>query len=133
MRILSAVLAVALLSGCPQAEYMDAGASERYSSLVGARYLSGAKLVLHGVRYERRGDNAIDEYVITEFPGFDGPEVVTRSVLESGTNILVKRVLICKNCLSAKVKLDVEIDPPQVEVAVPISFVGPTESLIEIR
>lgn len=124
MRTLLAVFMAALVAGCPQAKYQDASDAEQYSDLAGSRYQTNAELVLHGVSYDRGPKKTIDEYVITEKPGFGGPEVITRATLKKGTTLQIKRVLVCTNCLTSMVKFDVEVDPPLTSTSVPVSLEG---------
>lgn len=129
MRILVALLAACLLTGCPEAKYQDASDDERYAGLAGSRYQAKVDLVLHGVSYGRGPNKQVDEYVITERPGFDGPEVISRAALKKGVTIRIKKVLVCTNCLTSKAKFDVEIHPPHSDPTKPFSLVGVDDDL----
>lgn len=133
MKILLWVLAACLLAGCPKAKYQDASGAEEYSGLVGSRYHAKVDLILHGVTYDKGANKTIDEFVITNKPGFDGPEVMTHTTLRAGTVIWVKRALVCTNCLHSALKFEVEVLPAQTDPSIPLSLRGVAGGVIESR
>ena len=113
-----------LLVGCQQAKYQDASATAQFSGLVGGRFQTTADLIVHGVRYNKGRGKTIQEFVVTNKPGFDGPEVVITSVLKPGAIIRIKRALICTNCIGAGIKFDIEIHPTLGDSSIPVSLIG---------
>jgi hypothetical protein len=102
IRILYALSAAALLAGCGMmAEYEDASSEPDYRPLIGKEVLTTADLLLHAVALDL-GNKQIDLCSITEQPGFDGPEVIARSALPSGTSLHILSVRRCTNCLSER-------------------------------
>jgi hypothetical protein len=70
-----------LVAGCGMKEYADASVLPENARLIGKEFRTPTDAVIHGVTLDRNYKKVVDIYVITDKPGFDGPEVVSRSVL----------------------------------------------------
>ena len=90
----------ALVTGCnAMAEYEDVSSDPDQKDLIGHEILTTTALPLHAVTLTL-GSKHIDLCSITQRPGFDGPEVISRSELPSGTKLRILAVRRCTNCLS---------------------------------
>ena len=116
------VMGALLLSGCIKASYEDVSKDVRYSSLVGHKYRFEEDLIIHGVFGYPTDDKAVDFYVVTDKPGFGGPEVVSRGLLPAGTMVRIEKVMDCTNCFESGIHLQVEILAQEQYSDHPVSF-----------
>ena len=96
--ITHAVLIACMLSGCA-ASYEDVSTDPTYRSLIGRDLRYDSELLLHEVTLNLDSPRRVDTCSVTPPPGFDGPEVVSRTVLPAGTTFRVQHVRRCTNCL----------------------------------
>ena len=113
------LLGLALLSGC-NAEYVDVSKDDQYIGLVGTKYETLVELQIQGVTLSRSGSKSVDQYVVTEKPGFTGREVIEKKNLKVGSTIRVKAVKKCANCLPPSVEFIIEIPSEELGATVPI-------------
>lgn len=106
------LLLAVLLSVCgcstPQ-RFADVSSSPTYRAYVGRTYRLKVPMHISGVNAPPGYQKTVDSYVVTPTsPGWSGPELITRHTLAAGTEVTVKSVRRCINCLYAEV-VDAEI------------------------
>ena len=122
MKILLFLFMSTWLTGCQAAQYQDDSSAEKYSGLVGNTYQTLDDFLIHGVTHDKNYEKVIDEYVVTNRPGFGGPEVIERTVLRAGAVIRINKVLRCTSCAYSGIKYVIEISPSQTDSLAPISL-----------
>lgn len=107
-KVLLVSAAVVMMSGCNllAARYVDASQEPGVREIVSTSRTTNTELLLLGID-SYPGRNAIVYYKLTPFPGFDGPEVLSRSTLPQGTVLRVTGARRCTNCQSGHVDLSV--------------------------
>lgn len=107
-RTLAKIVVVActlLLIAC-RAKYESISNDPEFSKYVGLKYKLKSDMDYSGVDLPPGYSNEIGIYVISSRdPGWDGPEVVTRDTLPTGSVITVNEVEECTNCLDFGVPL----------------------------
>ena len=102
------LMVVFLLTGCSE-KYEDASAEGDYSTLIGQQLETRVEMLMHGVTTDRDYKKEINYFSITPRPGFDGSEVIIRSVLPVGSRFRVERVEKCTNCWFSRTRLCVSM------------------------
>lgn len=91
------------LTNCTGIEYTDVSAEGRYQNIIGGKYRTTKDLMIHAVGLDLPNrdynNRPIDYYVVTDWPGIGGREILSRKVLKIGTMFVVKHVTSCVNCL----------------------------------
>ena len=95
---LSLLLFVFSLSAC-QAEYEDISNDTLYSSVINSRYETLEVLVVHGVTMSKRKNKKVDYYKVSRKPGGGGRYVIDKFDLTKGSEIEIKKVFLCTNCI----------------------------------
>ena len=103
MRIISYILLALsslLLTGC-KASYSDVSGKQEFAGFVGKVYVSSTQLRIEGINPD---NTDIEFYLITEPPRVQhtGPEVASKSVILSGSKLVVSGFWECTNCLISK-------------------------------
>ena len=101
-------MVVFLLTGCSE-KYEDASAEGDYSTLIGQELETRDEMLIHGVTIDKDNNKEVSYFSVTPRPGFDGPEVVTRSILPAGTRFQVERVEKCTSCWLSRTRLCVSV------------------------
>jgi hypothetical protein len=101
-RVTQAVVIACMLSSCA-ASYEDVSTDPAYRSLIGQELRCDSELLLHEVTLDLDSPGRVDTCSVTPPPGFDGPEVVRRSVVPAGTTFRVEHVRRCTNCLGDEI------------------------------
>lgn len=96
--------------GCFSAKYEDFSHEARYAGLVGETYRTAVELVVHGVTADKNYNPVVDYYVVTEKPGFGGPEVVSQKRLPPGSLIRINGFLRCTKCLGSSERIRISIE-----------------------
>lgn len=122
MKFFLCLLMSTWLTGCQAAQYQDDSISEKYAELVGGAYKTLDDLIVHGVTYDRNYKKVLSEYLVTNKPGFGGPEVLSSATLKAGAVIRVNRVTRCTSCVYSSIKYEIEIIQPHMDTTVPISL-----------
>ena len=107
-KILAYVLFLFALVAC-DTTYVDVSDEKEFSSMVGSRYRVLQPMIIHGVTMSQNYGNEIDVYIVSEFPGFDGPEVLLSRTLYPGVELMVDRVSKCKRCMFEKLRVEIRI------------------------
>jgi hypothetical protein len=105
------VLLLMLIAGCnlPAAKYVDVSDDPRYQKLMSTRWTTEVELLFLGID-AYPSEKRIEDFKLVPHPGFDGPEVLSRSLLPSGTQVTVIGARRCTNCGGDLVELLVTID-----------------------
>lgn len=98
-RLLTCTLLLMLLAGCSlgAAKYVDVSGEPDNQKLMSSRWTTNDDLLFLGID-SYPGKRRIVSFRLVPPPGFDGPEVLSRSVLPSGTQLTVIGARRCTNC-----------------------------------
>lgn len=102
---------MALVSGCGllTAKYIDVSDEAGVREIVSTGRTTTEDLLLLGIdSYPSK--KKIEYYVLVPSPGFDGPEVLSRTILPQGTKLYFTGAQRCTNCSPQKVRLSVKSD-----------------------
>lgn len=105
------VMTMMLTSGCDLlvAKYVDVSEETGIREMVSTRRATTDDLLILGIdSYPSK--KRIEYYVLVPSPGFDGPEVLSRSVLPRGTKLYITGAQRCTNCSPQEVRLSVIAD-----------------------
>jgi hypothetical protein len=99
------------LSGCDllAAKYVDVSREAGIREIVSSSRMTTSDLLLLGVDYYP-SKKKIEYYMLVPPPGFDGPEVLSRSLLPQGTGLYFTGAQRCTNCSPQSVRLSVKTD-----------------------
>ena len=111
LKMVLALLGLGLLAGC-KAKYKDISNDPAYGHLVGQRYATLLELNLYGIHgYGNPNNDEIDYYIVINY-GFGGHEVLSKEVLENGSQFEILKIRPCTNCLFQKsIKYDISFLP----------------------
>lgn len=104
-------MTMALLGGCDllTAKYVDISGEPAVREIVSTSRTTTEDLLILGIdSYPSKKE--IKYYVLVPLPGFDGPEVLSRSVLPRGTKLYFTGARKCTNCSPQGVELSVNAD-----------------------
>jgi len=110
MRFSYSVL-ILLLVACslPRSEYVDVSHEQRFQGLLGVPRITKSDLLLLGIdSYPSK--NQISYFMLMPRPGFEGPEVLSRSSLPSGSVVRIVGVESCTNCGSKSNRFVLEVE-----------------------
>ena len=93
-----AVLATLLLAGCYLVSYEDVSSEPKYASYVGAEYRTTANMTVYRVSMDQNYGPSPSVYKIVQPPGFDGPEVISRTRFPEGSTMKVLTIQRCTDC-----------------------------------
>lgn len=103
------ILAMLLLSGCHFVSYEDVSTRPEYAKYVGTVYRTAKDMQIYRVSMEANYGPEPSLYTLVPSPGFDGPEVLSRTDFPEGSNLRVLAVERCKDCyLDAEPRLQVK-------------------------
>lgn len=111
MLFIACITTMMLISGCDllAAKYVDASGGKGIREVVSTSRTTKTDLLFLGIdSYPSRKE--IANYQLVPFPGFDGPEVLSRSVLPQGARLHFTGARRCTNCSSQSVELRVVVD-----------------------
>lgn len=109
--LIACITTMTLMSGCNllAAKYVDASGEEGIREIVSTSRTTKTDLLILGIdSYPSR--KKIENYHLVPFPGFDGPEVLSRSKLPQGTRLHFTGARRCTNCSPQSVELSVVVD-----------------------
>ena len=92
------LLLLCLAVGACTSKYEDVTSQPEYAGMRDRVYVLSEDAVIHGVTLAKDYKGPVDHYVVTEKPGFAGPEVLSKHPLPRGTVMVVVQVLQCVNC-----------------------------------
>jgi hypothetical protein len=95
---LAALLAVFLLAGCYFVSYEDVSSDPKYVGYVGAEYRTTADMTVYRVSMDQNYGPSPSIYTIVQPPGFDGPEVISRTRFPEGSTVKILTIQRCTNC-----------------------------------
>ena len=95
---LAALLAVFLLTGCYLVSYEDVSSDPKYASYVGAEYRTTGDMTVYRVSMDQNYGLSPSVYEIVQPPGFDGPEVISRTRFPEGSTMKVLTIQRCTDC-----------------------------------
>lgn len=99
------------VSGCDllAAKYVDVSGEAGIREIVSTSRTTTTNLLFLGIdSYPSK--RKIEYYELVPFPGFDGPEVLSRSLLPQGTRLYFTGAQRCVNCSPKSVRLRVKVD-----------------------
>lgn len=99
------------VSGCGllAAKYVDISGEEGIREMVSTRRMTTTDLLLLGIdSYPSK--KKIEYYMLVPPPGFDGSEVLSRSLLPQGTRLYFTGAQRCVNCSPQSVRLSAKAD-----------------------
>lgn len=109
--LLAGMTAMILMGGCDllAAKYVDTSGEEGIREIVSTSRKTKVDLLLLGVdSYPSR--KKVVNYQLVPFPGFAGPEVLSRAVLPQGAVLHFTGARRCTNCSPQSVELSVVVD-----------------------
>lgn len=93
-----ALLTTLLLAGCYMVSYEDVSNDPKYAGFVGAEYRTTADMTAYRVSMDQNYGPSPSIYKIVQPPGFDGPEVMSRTRFPEGSTIEVLTIQRCTDC-----------------------------------
>lgn len=110
-RLIACIAMTLSLGGCGLlvARYVDVSEEEGIRELVSTRHATGTDLLLLGVD-AYPSEKRVVFYELVPYPGFDGPEVLSRSVLPKGTRLEITGAQRCMNCYPRSIRMRVRVD-----------------------
>ena len=93
-----ALLATCLLAGCYMVSYEDVSNDPKYSMYVGTEYRTTSDMTVYRVSMDRNYGPSPSIYKIVQPPGFDGPEVISRTRFPAGSTLKILTIQRCKDC-----------------------------------
>jgi hypothetical protein len=106
-RSLAVISAVFLIAGC-DAKYEDVSNVAGFVERLGDVCTITDEVIIHGIRKELGAERRTDYIVVTQKPGFTGPEVTFRETLAAGTVLKIMAARRCTNCLGSRAQFLVE-------------------------
>lgn len=105
------IATIMFMSGCDllAAKYVDINEEAGIREIVSTSRTTTSDLLLLGID-SYPSQKKIKSYVLVPPPGFDGPEVLSRSVLPKGTVIHFTGARRCVNCYPKSVELSLKAD-----------------------
>ena len=103
------VVATIFLSGCIS-EFEDISTSPEFNGIIGFKYETRNNLLIFGYTLKAEKDKALNGYVIHDFPGISGPEILSKSILPKGSIFTIKKIESCTNCLPFTTTLNFVLD-----------------------
>ena len=95
---LATLLATILLAGCGFVSFEDVSADPQYSTYVGTEYRTTSDMTVYRVSMDRNYGPSPSIYKIVQPPGFDGPEVISKTDFPEGSTLRVLTIQRCKDC-----------------------------------
>ena len=95
---LAVLLAVFLLAGCYFVSYEDVSSDPKYAGYVGEDYRTTADMTVYRVSMDQNYGPSPSVYKIVQPPGFDGPEVISRTRFPGGSTMKVLTIQRCTDC-----------------------------------
>lgn len=102
------LLLIVLSVGCTREE-VDVSTDNEYSEVIDMKFKTLVDMKMHGITLDRNYKKNIDMYSITTYPGFSGPEVITKDFLIKNSIIKIISVKKCSNCLDDSRNFIIEI------------------------
>ncbi len=102
------------LSGCGTVNFEDVSKEYPYETLIGKRYETQSKLLIHGINRAHPNGQDIDYYMVTVEPGFSDWSVNYYGFIPIGSTIEIIDVRSCVNCFldfGARIELGIRINP----------------------
>ena len=99
------------LGGCDllAARYVDASADDVVREIASTSRTTKADLLLLGIdSYPSK--KKIENYVLVQPPGFDGPEVLSKSLLPKGARLHFMGAQRCVNCYPQNLRISIKVD-----------------------
>lgn len=99
------------VSGCDllSAKYVDISGEAGIREIVSTSRITTTDLLLLGIdSYPSK--KKTEYYMLVPPPGFDGPEVLSRSLLPQGTRLYFTGAQRCVNCSPQSIRLSVKVD-----------------------
>lgn len=93
-----AILATCLLAGCGFVSFEDVSNDPAYSAYAGTEYRTTSDMIVHRVSMDGNHGPSPGIYEIVQPPGFDGPEVISRTRFPEGSTLNVLTIQRCKDC-----------------------------------
>lgn len=93
-----ALLAALLLVGCYPVSYEDVSRDPEYARYVGNEYRTTADMTVYRVSLDQNYGPSPSVYKVVQPPGFDGPEVISRTRFPEGSTLKVLTIQRCKDC-----------------------------------
>lgn len=93
-----ALLATLLLVGCYLVSYEDVSRDSEYARYVGNEYRTTADMTVYRVSLDQNYGPSPSVYKVVQPPGFDGPEVISRTRFPEGSTLKVLTIQRCKDC-----------------------------------
>lgn len=93
-----AFLATLLLAGCYLVSYEDVSRDPKYAGYVGEDYRTTADMTVYRVSMDQNYGPSPSIYKIVQPPGFDGPEVISRTRFPEGSTLRVLTIQRCTDC-----------------------------------
>ncbi|MDG2525310.1 hypothetical protein P6166_08085 [Stenotrophomonas sp. HITSZ_GD] len=99
------------LGGCGlmEARYVDVSKEAGIREIVSSSRMTTVDMLLLGVD-SYPSSKKIESYVLVKLPGFDGPEVLSRSLLPKGARLHFMGAQRCTNCYPQSVRFSVKVD-----------------------
>ncbi|MHB8791307.1 MAG: hypothetical protein ACYDBT_15670 [Desulfobulbaceae bacterium] len=111
-----------LLSGCV-ANYQDMSGHPGYAHLISTSYTTKEDMYITGINLPPGYGKNINVYLITPTNNIAiGPEVITRVILNKGTDFTIRGIKNCTNCLEKEVIAIVSLGSYVKEVDVPVEI-----------
>jgi|TARA_B110000902_G_scaffold265956_1_gene351920 hypothetical protein len=85
--------------GCVENDYSDISQTSEYQSLIGKNFTLMENVWATGITTDQNYKGEASHIVLVPEPGFEGPEVVFRNLIEKGDQISVTKVLLRKSLL----------------------------------
>ena len=116
---LTSFIALFFLASCTVLEFEDVSTHPEFKLHLGKKFTTKIQLISHGITMDQNYAKVLSHVSITASPGFTGPEVLFRSMLPSGSQFKIIKVIRSEwTLLGRKVKC----------VARPIGFSLPEKS-----
>lgn len=119
MRRAYAVILAMFITACsiPASQYEDVSHEQRFAKLLGAVRTTKSDMLVLGID-SLPSKKEVQYFVLVPYPGFEGPEVLSRSVLPKGTAVKIIGVESCKNCGPRTERFLLEVSDFEVEASV---------------
>jgi len=79
--------------------------SEEHKSLIGVKFKTNSDMLIYGITLDENYNKVIDYYSIYEYPGINGPEVLSKDIIKSDTTFVINHIKNCTNCLIDRTKI----------------------------
>ena len=91
------LVALAISLATWRAKYAPVPPGSEGTEAIGKSFELQQDMLMHGVAMHGNAP-PVDHYSITPYPGFDGPEVLSRTILRKGTRFSIASIEKCSNC-----------------------------------